>query len=204
VLILRAQRGFTIVELMVGVGIVAMLIMLAVPSMSDYLQSAKLSTAANSYQAGLQLARAEAIRMNVPVQFVLTDSPVTAGVETAAALNPNGRNWVVRYTDPATAAVVLVEAKSVAETSAQSSGAAPSLVVTGTPVAPATAFDGSITFDGLGATNSGGVIQIDLDNPAGGACAPSGPMRCQRIRVSNGGQAHRCDRAAAIGDSRAC
>lgn len=203
-LILRAQRGFTIVELMIGVGIVAMLLMLAVPSMSDYLQSSKLSTAANSYQAGLQLARAEAIRMNVPVQFLLTDSPVTAGIETAAALSPNGRNWVVRYTNPATAAVVLVEAKSVAESTGQRAGAAPSLVVTGTPVAPAAAFDGSITFDGLGATNSGGPIQLDLDNPAGGACAPAGPMRCQRIRISSGGQAHRCDRAASIGDSRAC
>jgi type IV fimbrial biogenesis protein FimT len=204
VLIRRSQRGFTIVELMVGVAIVALLIMMSVPSMSDYLQSSKLATAATSYQAGLQLARSEAIRLNLPVQFVLTDTQVTAGIETAAAPSANGRNWVVRYTDPATAAFVLVEAKSVSEGGAQRSGGTPSLLVTGAPVAPAAAFNGSVTFDGLGATNAGGAIQLDLQNPAGGACAPAGPMRCPRLRVSSGGQVHRCDPAANVGDSRAC
>ena len=48
-------------------------------------------------------------------------------------------------------------------------------------------------------------LNINLTNPAGGACAvDGGPMRCLRIVVSTGGQIRMCDPALASTDPRGC
>ena len=47
-----AQRGFTIVELLVGVTLLAVLLGLGVPAMGTYLQNSKLANAAASYYTG--------------------------------------------------------------------------------------------------------------------------------------------------------
>lgn len=198
-----APRGFTLVELMVGLTIVGIVIAMGTPSFAIYLQGGKLASSAQSYLSGVQLARAEAIRRNLPVQFALTDTPIaTANIQNAAALSVTGQNWLVRVFNPATAVFDLIEAKSALEGSFSSSGVAP-VQIAGTATAPVV-FDGSISFNGFGGTTTGGTYALDLQNPSGGACAPAGPMRCPRIRVSAGGQALLCDPVAAAGDSRAC
>ena len=201
----RRSRGFTIIELMTAITIVAVLIGLGVPSLASYLQATKLASAANNYYAGVQLARAEAIRRNLPVEFVLTNTPIAAGIESTAVANANGQNWLVRVPSAdATVAVELVEAKSALEGAFQAAGGASPIQVEGVGVSPAT-FDGTISFNGFGGTSSGGAYVFDLSYPGGGACAATGgPMRCPRITVSGGGQVHLCDPAAATGDSRAC
>ena len=78
-----SMRGFTLVELLVGISLLAMLLALGMPSMSQYIQNNKISSAASNYYAGLQLARTEAIRSNVPVEFVLTNG---TGVAAAPAI----------------------------------------------------------------------------------------------------------------------
>ena len=201
-LIGRGARGFTIIELMVGLTIMGVIVALGVPSFATYLQSTKLASSAQSYLSGVQLARAEAIRRNLPVQFVLTDTPVaTANIESVAVLNVSGQNWLVRVLNPDTT-FSLVEAKSALEGAFSSSGTPP-VQITGTATLPAV-FDGSISFNGFGGTRTNGAYALDLQNPSGGACAPAGPMRCPRIRVSPGGQVLLCDPQAAASDSRAC
>ncbi len=200
----RRSRGFTIIELMTAITIIAVLIGLGVPSLASYLQGSKLASAANSYYAGVQLARTEAIRRNLPVQFILTNTAIANGIENSAALNSNGQNWVVRVLDPVAGTFELIEAKSALEGAFQAAGGASPIQVVGTGVSPAT-FDGSISFNGFGGTSSGEAYALDLSNPGGGTCAKDGgPMRCPRITVSGGGQVHLCDPAAAAGDSRAC
>jgi prepilin-type N-terminal cleavage/methylation domain-containing protein len=82
-----AQRGFTVVELLVGLTVLAVLIGLGAPAMSSYLQSSKMASVAASYYSGVQMARAEAIRRNVRTEFVLTnDAPSTPDI--ANALTP--------------------------------------------------------------------------------------------------------------------
>lgn len=194
-------RGFTLPELLIGMAILAILLGMGVPSMATYLQSAKLNSAAQGYLSGIQLARSEAIRRNLPVQFVLTDTAVNAGIENAAAPSATGRNWVVRVFNPGLAAFELIEAKSANEGSASTAPPAVTIVGTGAP----TAFTGIVAFNGFGGTAGGDAFQFDLTNPAGGACAPAGPMRCPRIRVPAGGQVRLCDPiAAALTDSRGC
>lgn len=196
-----AVRGVTLIELLVGMAIVAILLGLGVPSIATYLQGAKLNNSAQSYLSGIQMARSEAIRRNLPVQFVLTNSPAVAGVENAAVPTANGQNWVVRVFNPVTAVFDLVEAKSAWEGSASVVPPVVTIVGTGAP----TAFAGVVVFNGFGGTAAGDAFEFNLQNPAGGACAPAGPMRCPRIRVPAGGQVRLCDPlAAALTDSRGC
>ncbi len=201
---LRVQpaRGFTIVELLVGITVLAVLMALGVPAMGTYLQNSKLASAAASYYSGLQSARAEAIRRNVQTQFVMTDTAVeTADIANAAVAAVAGRNWVVRASGPAAFATA-IEAKSGAEGDGSTSAAA--IRATGAASGPV-AFDGTIAFTGFGATATNDSYVIDIKNPGAGACAEfSGPMRCRRILVSPGGQISVCDPAAPTGDSRAC
>ena len=49
---------------MVAVTIVALMLMLSLPSMSAYFQNAKIGSAAQTFASGLQSARTEAIRRN--------------------------------------------------------------------------------------------------------------------------------------------
>jgi type IV fimbrial biogenesis protein FimT len=68
------QSGVTVVELMIGVAIVAVLMTVAMPSFSQWMQNMQIRTAADSIQNGLQLARAEAVHTNSPVAFQLTSA----------------------------------------------------------------------------------------------------------------------------------
>ena len=196
------QRGFTLVELLVGLTLLAVLLGLGVPAMGTYLQNSKLASAAASYYSGLQIARTEAIRRNVRTEFVLTDTPVsTANLANVAGADISGRNWLVRAASGA--AFVAVEAKAGAE--GDGNAAAAAIQVTGSASAPAV-FDGRIPFNGFGGTADGAPYAIDVSNPAAGTCLQSGgKIRCRRITVSPGGQIAVCDpMVVSAGDSRAC
>ena len=201
----RRARGFTLIELMVATVILAIVLGMALPSFLTMMQNSKLGTAAKSYLVGLQTARTEAIRQNLPVQFVMTNTAIAAGIETSAVADAAGKSWVVRATNPASAgSYTLVEAKSVLEGSNQKSST--SVLVSGAATAPPTAtFGGVVTFNSLGATSGGETLEFAITNPGGGDCVSAGgPMRCQRIQVRPGGQISMCDPTVAAGDTRAC
>lgn len=69
------NRGFSLIELVVVIAILAVLLGLGMPSLTAYLENAKVRAAAENLLAGLQQARAEAIRLNTPVEFLLTNDP---------------------------------------------------------------------------------------------------------------------------------
>jgi len=209
--VLRPVRGqgWTLVELVVGMSIIAILAAVGLPAMGTFLQNSKLASAAASYYSGIQLARTEAIRRNVETQFVLTNTATTtANLPNALAPSVNGVNWVVRVgngpgSPPPAFLPAAVEAKSGME--GENSVSVPAVQVLGAGVG-ATVFDGRVRFNGFGtppALPGGGNEEyvIDISNPTAGPC---GPIHCRRIRISQGGQVQSCDLSAAVGDSRAC
>lgn len=187
--LLRPERGFTLLELMIGLTVLGILLMLAMPSYSTWIQNTKIRAATESLQAGLQLARAEAVRRNAQVELVLTESlPVPADVG-AIAPSTTGRNWVVRvfqaggvYSD-----ADFIEGKSVAE--GAGSGAA---------VAVAAAASG-FRFNGVGrpTPTPAATLAIDITNPSGG-------NRPLRVTVSRGGVIRMCDPNLAAPHPQAC
>ncbi len=205
----RRARGVTLVELLVGMSIVAVLLGLGLPSISLYLQSSKLASAANAYLSGVQMARTEAIRRNTQVQFVLTDTDVsTADLANVVVPSVNGRSWVVRAVDPtilppAPPQYQLVEAKAAVE-GAFSVTAAPSVQIVGNSTP--TVFAGIVPFNGFGATSDQSSYTFDLQNTAGGTCAiVGGPMHCPRIEIPSGGLVHLCDPSVTLAsDTRSC
>ena len=84
------QRGLTMIELMIGLTIFTMLLLLGAPSFSAWIQSSHIRNSAESIQNGLTLARAEAVRRNVTVNFQLVDT-----LTSSCVVSTSGGNWVV-------------------------------------------------------------------------------------------------------------
>lgn len=61
--------GFTLLELMVTIGLIALLLRLAVPMFTDAALSNKVTSYANSFIGAAQLAKTEAIKRNATVQI---------------------------------------------------------------------------------------------------------------------------------------
>ncbi|HEY8100135.1 MAG TPA: GspH/FimT family pseudopilin [Burkholderiaceae bacterium] len=77
--------GFTLVELMIGITIMAILLGVAIPSFKVWITNTRIRTTAESVASGLQRARAEAVARNTNVSFVLG----------------TGTNWTVNVVNPA-------------------------------------------------------------------------------------------------------
>lgn len=64
--------GFTLVELVITIAVVAILVALATPSFTSVINSNRLTAQANNLVADLQLARSEAVRRNRTVRVCRT------------------------------------------------------------------------------------------------------------------------------------
>ncbi len=67
----RNCNGVTLIELLIGMAILALILSLGLPSISTWMQNTQLRSAAESIQSGLQLARAEAVKRNTFVGFTM-------------------------------------------------------------------------------------------------------------------------------------
>lgn len=80
----KTQSGVTIIELLIGLLVLSLLLGLGVPAFRAFLANTQTRNAADAILNGLQLARAEAIRHNKPVQFQLG----TLSEWTVSVVNP--------------------------------------------------------------------------------------------------------------------
>ena len=171
------HRGFTLTELMIGIVVFGILISMALPSFTAWIQKSQIRTAAETIQNGLVLARGEALRRNTQVSFTL------AGPDSS---------WAIAVVNP----VEAIQSRSAAE------GTQNALVSVTAPAA----LPVSVIFDGLGRANLAADLMIEVTNPVGGACGANlTDMRCLNVAVSVGGTVRMCDpQVVTAGDTRRC
>lgn len=66
-MLVRRQHGFTLVELLVGLAVAAILLTAAVPNLADLIRANQASASINEFVYALHLARSEAVTESVPV-----------------------------------------------------------------------------------------------------------------------------------------
>lgn len=71
---LRDAAGFTLVELLVTLAIMAILAMVAAPGVSQYLANQRVKGVAEELVSDLQFARMESVQKNAPVTVTFTTS----------------------------------------------------------------------------------------------------------------------------------
>jgi type IV fimbrial biogenesis protein FimT len=158
------QQGVSMIELMVGLVIVAILLGIGAPSLGIWIQNGKIRTATEAIQNGLQLARSEAIHRNTSVQFALSG---TANVDSS---------WTIGCVTP----VADLNGDGVDDCPANIQSHAGAEGTTNTKVNADVA---GVAFSALG--RAGSSMTINVTNAAGGS-----PLR---IVVSTGGLIRMCD-----------
>jgi type IV fimbrial biogenesis protein FimT len=200
---MRTSQGMSLIEIMIALVITGLLLGMGIPAFNAFIANTKVRSAAEGLQAGLTMARTEAMRRNQAVEFLLTNDEINLGTVGTVTAATNGMHWLVRTRDPVSGVYELIEARSGYEGSGQGTGASAVQVA---------ATDGVITFRGLGGTQDlAATARFDISNPQAGAChtrTASSPIRCLRVQVSVAGQIRMCDPsidpAVSPADTRLC
>lgn len=206
-MLISNQKGVSLIEVIIGLVLLALLLMMGVPEYSKFLANARLKATTDTLVSGLSLARAEAVKRNARVEMILTEEDPIEGLVNALPQSTSGKNWVVREFVPRTGGYNFIEGKLGAEGSGKESGTSVQISSSSAEAA----YDGRVTFNGFGGLSIGQPIIFQITNPAGGSCATPtspAPMRCLTIMVSPGGQIRTCDPAVDPvthpTDTRAC
>ena len=193
----QSEKGFTLIEMVVALTVMAVLLSAALPSYSGFMANTKVRTAAEAFYAATQRARAEAIQRNDLVELVLTDAtPVnppsgSGGNVLALAETTTGKNWVIRAPNQ-TAPNQLIDSKLGAE-----SGGSMVVVNAGGPT--------KIQFNGSGESTSSTTITVAFSHQTmNTSCSLTQSVRCVSVRISVGGQARLCEPNQPSSDSRSC
>jgi type IV fimbrial biogenesis protein FimT len=167
--------GFTVVELMVTLAVVAILAAMAVPTMRSVIENSHIRATGQSLQNGLAMARAEAVRLNTQVEFVLT-----------------GAGWNIQR---------ISDGSLLQQASGKEMAAGTSVTTTPSDSDRVTydAFGRTVAVNPSDA--SAALTQIDIvsTNPTG--LTGYKPLR---IQLTNGGLARLCDPAVASTEPKAC
>lgn len=195
------QRGVTMMEVMASVAIIAIVMAIGIPNLSNWVQNTQVRSSAESVLTGLQLARAEAVRQNTKTRFQLTG---TTGLPSWTISTPR----LDRTDCPAGADLYPCPVQSGAATesglNARLGASTASLAETDYSVAIAAA-DGmstspSVIFDAFGRADSTvtNITRIDVTN------ASYADARRMVITITASGTAKLCDPTLPETNSRGC
>lgn len=92
---ITANRGFTLLELLITMAIAALLMTLAVPSMKSIMERNAVSNQVNTFLGSLRYARSEAIKLGAPVVMCRSANPEAASPACADAAGSWATGWVI-------------------------------------------------------------------------------------------------------------
>lgn len=202
-----SQRGFSFVEIMVVVAVMAIILSIAAPSFTRYLNGVGIRSAAESVLNGLQVARGEAIRSNNTVILQIVDT-----LENSCEESAQGRHWVVSHCSAVGACGGAIDKQATPPVNCND--AEPVILAKGSfdagdrveidlggsaalcfsalgRVSPHASNCPANTIDPSGA--GGGSFAINVKHADEGCIVDGGSLRCLRIDVGAAGQAKLCD-----------
>lgn len=187
----ESQSGFTLIELVITLAIVGILLALAMPGFSAWMQNVQIRNTAESFVNGLQIAKSQAVRSNSNVQFIVTDSNPVAASVTSVVAAANGGNWLVRELQTDAAGVIVmnfIQGRPRAEGSANATVASGLACFEFTPLGRLNLTPNAPCAAPAGLADANGNFVIAVDNSS--SYTGKRPMQ---INVSLGGQVLMCD-----------
>ena len=173
------HSGFSLIELMIVLVIVGIGLLVGLPSYANWVANSRIRNAAESIQNGLQLARAEAVRRNASVSFVLAaDSGWTLGCVNATA-----------------------ECPAAIQSRAASEGSAGTTAVMSNSLTANTVFFNSFGAS-VTAAGAAGPARVDIDVDS--ATLAAADSRNLRVSIFSGGSVRMCDPNLGGTDPRRC
>jgi len=187
--------GVTLIELLIGVAMLALLMSLAGPSFSNWIRNAQVRTVAEALQNGIRLAQSEAMARNRQTVLYLSNDAPGLGAAPAAG----GAHWVVRWiplpgdtvTATAPANEPFIQGGAVVDAAAGVNISGPT----------ALCFNPMGRRVGNAATGVTGLqCTVDAANPmATFNLSGATGTRALRVTISLGGQVRLCDPARSLG-----
>jgi type IV fimbrial biogenesis protein FimT len=178
------QGGFTIIEVMIVIAIIAMLLMFAAPNIGTWIQNTRLRSSAEAVTSCMQTARLEAIKRNTIVSCQLTD--------------PASSAWSVCLYDAvnnicqAGASNILASRTANEDAGITAFGVANTMSSSATALAVGIGMPASSTFDSFGrlaSTAPSNVMRVDVRNPS----LAFADERRLTVYITLGGQIRMCD-----------
>lgn len=162
--------GFTLIELMVAVVIIGIVMAMGVSNYRIWIQNTAIRNVAESVLNGMQLARAEAVKRNIPMQFDFR----------------TGSAWTVCQRPAALGACPNPDDGTTIQSRAETEGSTTSVSVATTPAA-----NTRISFNNLGQvdTTVASFTQVEVDN----STLAVADKRKLRVTVNVGGNTRMCD-----------
>lgn len=199
---MRQQQGFSVIEVMVTITVMALMLFVAMPSLGSWMDNTRIRNASEALQNGLQTARAEAVKRNQSISFHLVSLTDPAVMDNSCTLSASGGSWVVSVDSPATkcgsgpsttVAPKIVEARTAADAGGR-------VKVAGVQADGTTAAD-TVTFNGFGRViNAAPLTRIDITGLASGT-----RYRNLRLEITAAGAVRMCDpKVTVANDPRKC
>ncbi|TFY97035.1 GspH/FimT family pseudopilin [Ramlibacter humi] len=191
-------HGFTLVELMVVVAVLAFLLMMSGPSFAEWIRGSRVRGAAESIHQGLLRARADAVTRNQNVSFRLMTSP-TGRLDSSCATASTSASWMVSVDDPTGKCDATTPSVAPRIIAAADAGDGAAQVSVSAKSSSAAAAD-TVTFDPAGrvvGSTTGAIATIAISAAGGGA-------RRYEVRISPVGSVRLCEPDLAASDVRAC
>lgn len=171
----KPPQGFTAIEMLITISILGILATIAAPSFKNLLINAQIRTAAQGLTDGIQLARAEAIRLNQPTVF----TKGTQSSWTVTVVNGGATLQSRPHTEGSTVATVAVTPNAATKITFNSLGR---VIANADASAP--------------------ITRLDIDAPTSSISAAD--SKELRIIVTGGGAVRLCDPNGTTGVGMGC